>query len=171
MTTLENLIRNASNESGMDFDLIASIIYMESGGEVWAFRYEPQFYTNRILPLSRSELSGHVPSSIPTLDTEKVSRACSYGLGQILGETARSILHFEGENLTELFDPELNINLCAQYLKILKTSYLWLKDENDIIKAVTKRYNGKGEAARAYQEKVYRVKDSQIWETILQIKV
>jgi len=168
---LGELIDSAARSTGVDYTLLACIVYKESEGNVWAHRYEPAFYNDRIEPLSREMLSGYVPPHLPNLATEKRNRAFSFGLCQILGETARSKLHFNHDNLSELFDPELNLLMGGTLLALLDADYKWIPDPKEREKAVVKRYNGKGEAARVYQEGVFRIRDSEIWQTILDITV
>lgn len=98
--------------------LVACIIQTESAGNCFAVRYEPAFYRRYIE--DKKELLGHVPKSIPTLDTELRLRAFSFGLMQIMGQTAREV-GFKGDNLTLLFKPEINIEVgCLVLLSKLK---------------------------------------------------
>ena len=120
-------------------DILASLVWQESGGNYIAARFEPRFYARLILPKSAKELSGFVPSPIPTLDTEKVMRSTSYGLCQIMGETARWFGKLKCNYLdVALRDPQTNINLGAKYL-----AWLLKKRDNNYEQAL-KLYNGSG---------------------------
>lgn len=165
------MIDSACQATGVDPEILSSIIYVESGGKVYAHRYEDEFYYKYIRPLTRDTLSGYVPARIPTLDTEKRDRAYSYGLCQILGETARSILHVTHDDLWEILDPELNVLLGATYIATLLEQYAWIEDVNARYVAAVARYNGRGAAAQLYQEKVYKVKDSGSWRSLLDISI
>lgn len=94
--------------------LIAAVIFQESGGDAFAFRFEPGFYEKHFKNRSRKQLIGHV-SQRATLATELIMRSCSYGLMQILGETAREN-GLDGDFLTELFDPQTNIDFGCKLL-------------------------------------------------------
>lgn len=165
--TLGELVGAASKSVGIDPEVLASIIYCESGGDKWAFRYEPDFYDKYISKATRDTLSGHVPEELPNLETEKRARAISYGLCQILGETARSRLHITHDNLSELFDSELNVTLGAVFLAHLLEEYSWIADEKQRYVAVVRRYNGRGVRAQEYEQKVSKVRDCGVWETIM----
>jgi len=92
---------------GIDENLLAAIIVIESGVNQFACRYEP----NWNYYLSAKEYALKVGS---TLDTELIMQATSFGYVQIMGTVARE-LGFEGW-LPELFDPKLNIFYGAKKL-------------------------------------------------------
>jgi hypothetical protein len=77
------VIKQVAGKYSLDPNLIFATIMLESGGNTYAIRYEPQIN-----------------------DT-------SYGLGQILYGTARS-MGFEGTP-EQLYDPEINIDLIGKY--------------------------------------------------------
>jgi len=82
--------------------LVCAVIEQESGWDPWAMRFEPIFerrYIRPALPLAPS--------------TEELSLAISWGLMQVMGETARE--HgFTGRFLNALCDPEVGISVgCA----------------------------------------------------------
>lgn len=164
--TIHELVQSACQSTHVDPEILMSIIYCESEGDKWAHRYEPEFYEKYLAHATRETLSGYVPDDLPNLETEKRDRAYSYGLCQILGETARSRLHVAHDNLTELLDPELNVMLGATMLASLNEQYSWIAGEEERLVAVVRRYNGRGPRAQAYQQKVYRVRDSLLWQTI-----
>jgi soluble lytic murein transglycosylase-like protein len=131
---LEQSIRFHSNAHDVPFALVAAIIWQESRGEPLAHRYEDAFYARYIESKSRTQLLGHVPASIPTLSTEKRDRAYSWGLMQIMGQTARE-LGFKADNLTELLDIETNLDTgCILLARLIK--------KHEEIHPVLKAYNG-----------------------------
>lgn len=108
------IIKQASLDTQIEPKYIAAIIYEESKGNPWSFRYEPAFYKRYLEGKDLKKIAGYLPPEIPpTRVTEKEARACSWGLMQIMGQTARE--HgFEGRYLTELLDPVVNICLGAR---------------------------------------------------------
>lgn len=110
-------------------DIVACVILQESEGNTFAFRYEPGFYATYIKDRTRVQLSGWVPGEkeLPSLDTEKRARAHSWGLMQVMGETARSIGQFKGRYISMLLDPDIGIDVgcrvLAHYLAREKGDY------------------------------------------------
>lgn len=103
----------------LDPVLVASVVWQESRGNPWAQRFEKKFYLEKILPRSREELAGWVPAvnELPTLDTERVARAHSWGLMQVLLETAR-VVGYSEPYATELCVVETNIDVGCCYLRV-----------------------------------------------------
>ena len=115
MSLIGDLISELACIYQVDPKLVAAIIVQESSGNKWATRVEEAFYSKYLKPKLRSQLAGHVPSMIPTLSTEKWNRATSFGLCQIMGDTAR-VLGFDGQFLAEIYDERINIELCCKFL-------------------------------------------------------
>ncbi len=113
------------NYPSVDPKLVDAIIQVESGYNPWAVRYEPKF-TIRNIPDKYARMNGI------TVETERVLNKMSFGLGQIMGSTARW-LGFQGP-LTALCDPELNVTWMCKYLIKLKT-------ENHVLENVIASYN------------------------------
>lgn len=92
--------------------ILAAIIAQESGGNAFAIRYEPGFFTKYIdgKPLIGSRLPG------ASEDTERRARATSWGLMQIMGESARE-LGFDRPFLSELCDPIVGVRYGAKLLR------------------------------------------------------
>lgn len=129
--------------------LIAAVIYQESKGEARACRYEKNFFNRYIKNKAKSDLLGHVPKEhICTLDTEMMLRATSFGLMQIMGETAREN-GFDSDHLLDLVDPEENINLGSRLI------HKFLQDTGTLEKALL-RYNG----GEAYPPRIIKHMDS-----------
>ncbi len=118
MDQLPALIRVKAAKFELDAHLVAAVVLQESQALPWRTRYEPGFYRRYLAHLKRKDLLGHVPSDLPTLNTEKVHRATSWGLMQILGETARG-QDFSDDDLPLLLIPETNIEIGCKYLRHL----------------------------------------------------
>lgn len=120
MKTFEVVIRGKASQYDLDPKLVAAIIYQESSGKYYAVRMENGFYKryieNLILPI-----------------TEKLLRSCSYGLMQVMGQTARELGY--SDSFDHLIKPEINIDLGCKLLK------KHLDKTGDIKKALLK-YNG-----------------------------
>ena len=104
-------IKRASLDHNVNIDLICAVIQQESAGNPWASRFEPRFYDHYIKGKTPNELPGHWPSlKVTTTQTEAFNRAKSFGLMQIMGNTAR--LHgFNADFLDQLFDISTNIDM------------------------------------------------------------
>lgn len=87
-----------------DVALFAGWVHAESRWNHYAMRHEPAFLRTYVEP---------IPGLSPT---EKIGRATSWGLLQIMGQTAREF-GFTGKYLPELCDPETNLDLACQILK------------------------------------------------------
>ncbi len=77
-------------------ELVCAIVEQESAWDRWAFRYEPVFYVRYVEPqLARGAIAD---------EGEARARAFSWGLMQVMGQTARE--HgFAGTSLAALCDP------------------------------------------------------------------
>lgn len=103
---LRGLVHTFARKYQVNPHLIGGIIYVESGGNPNAIRFEPKVY-EKIKGLE--QLSGFAPK-LPSKETERVLRASGLGLMQVMGETARA-KGFRGEYLTDLLEPELNLEI------------------------------------------------------------
>lgn len=110
-----NLIKEASDERHIPWDLLASICSVESNGNPHAMRYEPIYkWTYNI--------NQYANSLGITVQTEEQMQKHSLGLCQIMGGLARSELGFKG-HLVELLDPKVNLSLGALHLSRLLKKY------------------------------------------------
>jgi soluble lytic murein transglycosylase-like protein len=118
------LAKNTANAHGLEPKVVCALIHVESAWTPEAIRYEPGYYRRKLEDKTRDQLVGFRPHLIPTIETEKVLRACSFGLMQIMGDTARS-LGYQEKWLTDLFNPQANLTLgcsfLAQILDVCKT--------------------------------------------------
>lgn len=76
-----------------------------------------------------------------SLASEKIFRATSFGVMQIMGETARSSLKFRSNHLSALFDPEINIEMGVRFMAQLLEQYKHLPEDQRYFKMLH-RYNG-----------------------------
>jgi soluble lytic murein transglycosylase-like protein len=107
----------ASEETGLPLTLLAAVILQESSGEYLAQRHEPNFYARYIRGRSRADIPGYWPPHTKVTDvTERLLRSTSFGLMQVMGQTAREA-GFRGEYMAELFIPSVNVKLGAKILK------------------------------------------------------
>lgn len=93
------MVRAKAVALGLDPALACALAETESGWNTWALRYEPAFYS-------------HYESSQNLPPTEKNARATSWGLFQVMGETARSV-GFKGD-IPSICDPEVGIDVGLQ---------------------------------------------------------
>jgi soluble lytic murein transglycosylase-like protein len=113
---LLQLVQSKAFKYDLDYKLVAAVAWQESRGDLYAIRYEPGFFRRYLEGKDTSQLPGTFPRAIPTPATELRLRAHSFGLMQIMGNTAR-LIGFDGRYLTELLDPEINLELGARYLQ------------------------------------------------------
>lgn len=97
-------------EHDLDPRLVAGIVQVESGGDPHAMRYERGYRWT--VPFVGGGTQG----------TETEAQKFSYGLGQIMGATARE--HgFKGPWLSMLFDPPTNLQYVCKHLVWLLKRY------------------------------------------------
>ncbi len=100
------IVTKLCSERSLDSDLICALIQTESAWNPYAVRFELsfQFIENPAVHAKRNGI---------TQKTERYLQKFSWGLGQIMGGTARG-LGYRGP-LTQLVDPEVNIELIGEY--------------------------------------------------------
>ncbi|WP_243358344.1 transglycosylase SLT domain-containing protein [Fundidesulfovibrio terrae] len=111
------LIENAAQAHGLPSRLVEAVAGVESGGNSWAFRYEPQFFARHVA--SDASVRAVAPCS---LDSERQARATSWGLMQVMGATARG-LGFQGAFLNALCDPQTGLEYGCRLLARLRDRY------------------------------------------------
>lgn len=109
MSDHRSLIAAAAQSYQLPIPLVTAIVQVESNGDPWAVRYEPGFYDKYIAP---RPVRGKPPC---TSQTEARLLACSFGLMQIMGATARAV-GFDGVFLTELCQPAIGLDYGCRYL-------------------------------------------------------
>ena len=101
----------------LDPTLICAIIEQESGWNPHAIRYEPAFFAKYVAPLFTNN------KVVPPTNTEAYSRAISWGLMQVMGQSAREC-GFAGQFLSELCDPSTGIETgCALFQRKLNAAH------------------------------------------------
>jgi soluble lytic murein transglycosylase-like protein len=90
-SSLIALARTAADEHSLDPALVCAVIEQESSWDTHAMRYEPAFRSRYVAPLGLSL-------------TEEVARSISWGLMQVMGQSARE-RGFTGRFLSALCDP------------------------------------------------------------------
>lgn len=138
------IIVNASARHHVDRDLIAGVIMQESSGIPWAVRPERGFFERYIKDKPLNGFQGEQWD-----EYERALRACSFGLMQVMGNTAREF-GFAGD-LHQLLQPTKAIMWGT---KILAHH---MHETQDTIKALL-RYNGGGDPE--YPDRVYGRIDS-----------
>jgi len=112
---LVEMALEAAARHGLDGPVVCAVCEEESGRRdggggretwnPWAMRFEPAFESRYVKP------------AIPTMPTtEEMAEAVSFGLMQIMGETAREF-GFKGRYLTELCDPATGLEYGCRKLR------------------------------------------------------
>lgn len=163
VTKLKSAINRAAKDYKIPFELVCSIIWKESKGDRRARRYEDGFFTRYLLGKSERRLGGPFPARISRA-TELRDRAYSYGLMQIMGQTARE-LGFIGDDLMQLCKLEINLNFGCKKLKRCI-------EREPTLKVAIARYNGdpKDEAPITYALDVLRIWNEQEYLKLFVIK-
>ena len=146
-------IKHAGATYSLPASLIAAVIQEESRFDAWATRAEPRYMRSRKVRrlatrFARSHRLG------PTAFTELADRSRSYGLMQVMGETARE-QGFDPPFLAELYIPDNAIAHGAMLLKRLLKRY-----HNDTLSAISAYNQGSARKKRgvfANARYVYRV--------------
>ena len=131
LTLYDDLIRLEAADLALDFDLLRAQVLRESSGDTFAFRYEPRYFTHYILDSPVTPENDH-----PQAKAQKYGplAACSFGLMQILLETAVEIGF--ARDPWDLFIPGVGLHYGALYLRRLVDLY-----HGDVRKALA-AYNG-----------------------------
>ena len=131
------LVNNAANTYGIPPDIFYGLVMQESSG-IWnAHREEPGFYRRYLKGRSKERLGGVWPKSPIGQMRERSARAWSWGLTQIMLQTARE--HGFKEGPEELLIPKINLNLGARIL-----AHKIRRRGGDITKGLL-AYNGGGD--------------------------
>ncbi len=108
--SLISLIQDAAAKHHLPFLLVRAIVKVESGGDAAAMRREEKFFQRYV------EDRGYAVILPCTRDTEEHLRGYSFGLMQIMGQTARE-LGFRETFLGGLLTPEVGLEWGCRYLK------------------------------------------------------
>ena len=107
----------AAAAHGVDPRLVHAVAMTETGKNPWQNRAEPGFRRTYLDGKGRN-LPGWMPApnQVPNLETELTGRAQSWGVMQILGETARE-LGFNYPWFGVLFIPDIGAEYGVKYLR------------------------------------------------------
>lgn len=119
---MEAMVAEAARNHGLPASLVGAMVTVESSGDPRATRYEPKFYSRYVAG------QGFDPK-------EARGRATSWGLMQVMGETAR-MLGFTGPFET-LLDPAVGLAWGCAYLARLRNRY-----PGDSWETICRAYNG-----------------------------
>lgn len=147
-----DIINNHAIAHNVRPDIVACIVLQESKGDTFAWRFEEDFYARHLHGKARESLSGWCPAKnkLPSLNDELIQRACSFGLMQVLGDTARWCGKVTAPFLTCLCDPDVGIDVGCRVL-----SFYLGRGKGDYRTAL-KGYNGSWSYADEVLERVGR---------------
>ena len=156
--TYGKIITTTALRYGLNPQLLAALIIHESKGCPWAIKNEPGFYKKYLQGKPIQDIPGRWPSgNIVPIERERLLRSWSFGLTQIMGQTAREN-GFDGDWLTSLLDPAINIEFGAKYFaRCLARTHS--------VEAALLSYNGGGDAT--YPSKVLAVLNSGEFQRVL----
>lgn len=152
---LSNEMGDPNIRKALPPSLVYAIIMVESRGNPFAIRYEPGFFQWLKNKLTNRKL---VFTGLTNRDTEMNARSMSWGLMQIMGQTARQE-GFEGLFLAELCDPTVNIYYGLKYFYRQFAKYGSIWDAVSAYNAGTPFKNSNGTYKnQAYVDKVKAAK-------------
>ena len=104
---LIELARKTADAEGLDSALVCAVVEQESSWNPWAMRYEPLFFAKYVAPLYTNNKVGA---------TEAYARGFSWGLMQVMGQTARE-MGLNSLHLSALCDPSIGLVVGCKLLK------------------------------------------------------
>src|SRR5271166_3320386 len=104
---LLQLAQRAAEAEGLDTALVCAVVEQESGWNPWAMRYEPHFFAKYVAPLYTNNKVGA---------TEAYARGFSWGLMQVMGQTARE-MGLNSLHLSMLCDPAVGLSTGCKILR------------------------------------------------------
>ncbi len=105
-TELIEFARRMAGSQGLEPALVCAVIEQESSWNTWAVRYEPGFLARYVAPLyTAGKFSA----------TEAYMRSMSWGLMQVMGQSAREA-GFAEQSLAELCDPSIGLQYGCRIL-------------------------------------------------------
>jgi len=137
----EQLMVKVAMDHGLPFQLVRAIAIVESSGDTFATRYEPEFYERYV----RGD--GTIKAFSPcSLQTERTLRATSFGLMQVMGQVARE-RGYRGPYLTSLCDPATGLQYGCLHLAAMRRRFAGLGWD-----AACAAYNGGAGAVKGRTE-------------------
>lgn len=113
-----SLIKATAVRFGLDPCLVAAMVLVESSGDPWAARFEPNVYASgRYLqdPKDRPRASSR--------KTEYIHQATSWGLMQVMGFNVRAAGDLKGEWLHRMCEPAIGLGMGCKHLAGLLTRW------------------------------------------------
>lgn len=101
------MARKAADAEGLDAAVVCAVVEQESGWNTWAMRYEPQFFAKYVASLYTNNKVGA---------TEAYARGFSWGLMQVMGQTARE-MGVNSLHLSTLCDPVVGLAVGCKVLR------------------------------------------------------
>lgn len=139
----------ASAQFNVSAELITAICWQETSFDMFAFRFEPMFKGKYVDKLTVKKLKAYNPfiklCGVPSIETERIALATSWGAMQLMGLTAREG-GFKEQYLSELCSP-LGLLQGSKYLKTQLDRY------NDDVEQAISAYNAG--TATTYNRKNY----------------
>lgn len=144
---IETLIVTTAKAHGLPPEIVRAMVLQESGGNPWAFRYEPEFYRRYLEGKSLSYVPGGCSQA-----AERLGRATSFGLLQVMGETARCN-GFRGW-LPQLCDPAVGLTIGCLYLARLRDKFHAKGGWTAVVRAFNGGPGNAFDSANTYPDKV-----------------
>lgn len=148
MQDFREALTKICRDFGVDDRVMAAIITVESAWRHWAVRFEPGF------DLGESPTAKYAKENHITAATEAVLEKCSWGLGQVMGATARW-LGFSGP-LNSLCEPHTGMLWAVKYYARLSKRYESRDDRIAAYNAGSAVRKGAAYANQAYVDKVLK---------------
>jgi soluble lytic murein transglycosylase-like protein len=101
------MARRAADTEGLDPAVVCAVVEQESNWNTWAMRYEPLFFAKYVAPLYTNNKVGA---------TEAHARGFSWGLMQVMGQTARE-MGVNSLHLSTLCDPAVGLAVGCKVLR------------------------------------------------------
>jgi soluble lytic murein transglycosylase-like protein len=118
-----DVIEEVAQDQNVPADLLAAVIQVESAGNRFAIRFEPQF---KYIFETRKNAAENFITEV----TETMLQMSSWGLTQIMGARARE-LGLKGP-LFQMLEPKVNLEYCSKILKSLAKKFT---NADDIVAA------------------------------------
>jgi hypothetical protein len=163
MSNIANAVKNTNTmfkipaNRSIRLELILAIIKVESAGYSYASRYEPGFHKWLQGKLVGRNIQPRV--GFITRETEMFNRATSFGLMQILGQTARE-MDYNRTYLAELFDIDVNLFWGCKYLATRMIKYPAVTDYIAAYNSGTPKYKSGRLINEAYVKSVLNYRNS-----------
>jgi len=139
-TAYTDLIQRVANSYALPADVLEGQVLAESHGDPFALRYEPAYFDRYVRGRSPEIVKAHQYGPLA---------ACSFGLLQILLETAMEI-GFDGRP-EDLFEPHIGLAWGAKHLAALLA---WA--DGDLMRALAAFNGGKaGNSVRPFRNQQY----------------